>query len=235
MADVDTPTCRAISARVIPWSSTNLRETSALTAGISPRRLPLRNSVRETLRFLHSSAIKRSTFQPRSLPEYCRCIRRISASLIIRSTKSLLPSIRSSASSCFPRQPRTGEVQVWLGRLPHRHRRRADTPHQPTVAGASRQFTNGRQHPSDQSPRRWLESILATRFQHPQHSANMIGFKCRKASTLSRGASKSRHCFQRSRSEQSKFSCIQSLLTISAQTEYWPIFCDCLPREETTR
>jgi hypothetical protein len=59
MADVDTPTCRAISARVIPQSSTNLRETSALTAGISPRRLPLCNSVRETLRFLHSSAIKR--------------------------------------------------------------------------------------------------------------------------------------------------------------------------------
>jgi hypothetical protein len=34
---------------VIPQSSTNLRETSALTAGISPRRLPLRNSVREKL------------------------------------------------------------------------------------------------------------------------------------------------------------------------------------------
>jgi hypothetical protein len=36
MADVDTPTCRAISAMVIPQSSINLRETSALTAGISP-------------------------------------------------------------------------------------------------------------------------------------------------------------------------------------------------------
>ena len=36
MADVDTPTCHAISAMVIPQSSINLRETSALTAGISP-------------------------------------------------------------------------------------------------------------------------------------------------------------------------------------------------------
>jgi hypothetical protein len=35
MGDVDTPTCRAISAMVIP-QSINLRETSALTAGISP-------------------------------------------------------------------------------------------------------------------------------------------------------------------------------------------------------
>ena len=39
-----------------------------------------------------------------------------------------------------------------LGRLPHRHRCRADAPHQPTVAGASRQPANGRQHPSYQSP-----------------------------------------------------------------------------------
>ena len=64
MADVDPLTCRAISAMVIPWSSTNLHEISALTAGISPRWLPLRNLVRETLRFLHSSAIKRSIFLP---------------------------------------------------------------------------------------------------------------------------------------------------------------------------
>ena len=71
MADVDTPTCRAISAIVIPQSSTNLRETSALTAGISPRRLPLRNSVRETLRFLHSSAIKGSTFLPGQQLQNC--------------------------------------------------------------------------------------------------------------------------------------------------------------------
>jgi hypothetical protein len=70
MADVDTPTSRAISM-VIPQSSTNLGETSALTAGISPRRLPLRNSVRETLRFLHSSAIKRLTFLPGQQLQNC--------------------------------------------------------------------------------------------------------------------------------------------------------------------
>jgi hypothetical protein len=70
MADVDTPTCRAISM-VIPQSSTNLRETSALTAGISPGRLPLRNSVRGNFTFLHSSAIKRLTFLPGQQLQNC--------------------------------------------------------------------------------------------------------------------------------------------------------------------
>lgn len=61
MADVDTPTCHATSAIVMPYPSTNLRATSALTSGIFPRRLPLRNSVIDTWRFLHTSATHRST------------------------------------------------------------------------------------------------------------------------------------------------------------------------------
>jgi hypothetical protein len=55
----------------------------------------------ETLRLLHASAIKRSTFLSCSLPEYCRCIRAC-ASLIIRSTKSPLPSIAHLPAPVFP-------------------------------------------------------------------------------------------------------------------------------------
>ena len=50
--------------------------------------------------------------------------------------------------------PRRSTSLAWS--ITSSHRRQADAPRQPTVASASRQSTNGRQHPSDQSPRRWV-------------------------------------------------------------------------------
>ena len=59
------------------------------------REMPSPELGQRHLRFLHSSAIKRSIRQPRSLALDCRCIRASES----RITKSPLPSIRSSASS----------------------------------------------------------------------------------------------------------------------------------------
>ena len=84
----DTPTCRAISAMVIPQSSTNLRETSALTAGISPRRLPLRNSVRGKLYVL--CILLQSSAKPSCRGSNYRIAR--SGLAIIQSSVSLLNS-----------------------------------------------------------------------------------------------------------------------------------------------
>jgi hypothetical protein len=55
-----------------------------------------------------------------------------------------------------------------------------------------------RPHPSDQSPRRQVEPILVTQFQHPQHIATTTGFKCRKVRQLSRARPNVDTFFQRS-------------------------------------
>jgi hypothetical protein len=58
----DIANCRATSASVLPCPSTNRRVISALTSGILHRRLPLRNSLIGTWRFLQPLATYRSIF-----------------------------------------------------------------------------------------------------------------------------------------------------------------------------